>query len=70
MLTQMIRLDPEVQPLMVNGVSLPGAELVLSVDNLLKISQIYFKSWDGSVNGSPPTGGGGANGKYIPTQTC
>jgi hypothetical protein len=23
---------------------------------------IYFKSWDGSVNGAPPTGGGGANG--------
>jgi len=23
---------------------------------------VYFKSWDGSVNGSPPTGGGGAGG--------
>ncbi|KAF8960871.1 pectin lyase fold/virulence factor [Flammula alnicola] len=25
-------------------------------------SGVYFKSWDGSVNGAPPTGGGGANG--------
>ncbi|KAF8909621.1 pectin lyase fold/virulence factor [Gymnopilus junonius] len=23
---------------------------------------VYFKSWDGSVNGAPPTGGGGAGG--------
>ncbi|PPQ77955.1 hypothetical protein CVT25_015430 [Psilocybe cyanescens] len=38
----MIRLDPKIQPIMVNGV--------------------YFKSWDGSVNGAPPTGGGGAGG--------
>ncbi|KAH9474648.1 Putative galacturan 1,4-alpha-galacturonidase A [Psilocybe cubensis] len=39
---RMFRLDPKIQPIMVNGV--------------------YFKSWDGSVNGSPPTGGGGAGG--------
>ena len=39
---QMIRLDPQVQPNMVNGV--------------------YFKTWTGTVNGSPPTGGGGGGG--------
>ncbi|KAI0628254.1 pectin lyase-like protein [Trametes polyzona] len=39
---KMIRLDPQVQPNMVNGV--------------------YFKTWTGSVNGSPPTGGGGGGG--------
>ncbi|KAF8186344.1 pectin lyase fold/virulence factor [Pholiota molesta] len=26
------------------------------------VSGVYFKSWDGSVNGAPPTGGGGAKG--------
>jgi len=39
---RMIRLPPNVQPNMANGV--------------------YFKTWDGSVNGVPPTGGGGAGG--------
>ncbi|KDQ32698.1 glycoside hydrolase family 28 protein, partial [Pleurotus ostreatus PC15] len=36
---KMIRIDPNIQPNMGNGV--------------------YFKSWTGTVNGSPPTGGGG-----------
>ena len=27
-------------------------------------TKVYFKSFDGSVNGSPPTAGGGANGDY------
>ncbi|KAF8878075.1 pectin lyase-like protein [Infundibulicybe gibba] len=39
---RMIRIDPNVQPNMGNG--------------------IYFKSWDGSVNGAPPTGGGAGPG--------
>ncbi|KAF8909620.1 pectin lyase fold/virulence factor [Gymnopilus junonius] len=26
--------------------------------------RVYFKSWDGSVNGAPPTGGGGAGGDH------
>ncbi len=24
--------------------------------------QVYFKSWTGTINGSPPTGGGGGTG--------
>ncbi|KAG9226911.1 hypothetical protein CCMSSC00406_0003416 [Pleurotus cornucopiae] len=39
---KMIRIDPNIQPNMGNGV--------------------YFKSWTGTVNGSPPTGGGGGTG--------
>jgi hypothetical protein len=28
--------------------------------------QVYFKSWDGSLNnGVPPTGGGGGSGEHI-----
>ncbi|KAF4607876.1 hypothetical protein EYR40_000212 [Pleurotus pulmonarius] len=38
----MIRIDPNLQPNMGNGV--------------------YFKSWTGTINGSPPTGGGGGTG--------
>ncbi|KAF9045506.1 pectin lyase fold/virulence factor [Panaeolus papilionaceus] len=40
---KMIRIDPNVQPNMVNGV--------------------YFKSWTGTANGSPPNNGGGGTGR-------
>ncbi|KAF4603057.1 hypothetical protein EYR38_003462 [Pleurotus pulmonarius] len=39
---KMIRIDPNIQPNMGNGV--------------------YFKSWTGTISGSPPTGGGGGTG--------
>ncbi|KAJ7481917.1 pectin lyase fold/virulence factor, partial [Mycena latifolia] len=30
--------------------------------------QVYFKSWDGSINGRPPTGGGAGPGQNITTR--
>ena len=32
--------------------------------------KVYFKSWDGTVNGVPPTGGGGAGGMLWSSTTC
>ncbi|KAF7295259.1 Glycoside hydrolase family 28 protein [Mycena indigotica] len=32
-------------------------------DDCLAIKGVYFKSWDGSINGVPPTGGGGGTGQ-------
>ncbi|PPR03372.1 hypothetical protein CVT24_012497 [Panaeolus cyanescens] len=42
---KMIRIDPNVQPNMVNG------------------RKVYFKSWTGTTNGSPPNNGGGGTGR-------
>lgn len=57
----MLRLPSDVQPNNVHGVS----RSVWRVNTLMYPHQIYFKTWDGSLNnGEPPTGGGGGSGKH------
>lgn len=46
---------------MANGVR----EASIRISSCSCRAQIYFKSWDGTVNGSPPTGGGGGLGVSI-----
>ncbi len=58
----MLRLDAKVQPNMANGVSGYAHTMLQSGSQYL---QVYFKSWTGTVNGSPPTGGGGGKGAHI-----
>lgn len=62
----MTRIDAKVQPNMQNGVCSKFDEVSRSRDfNRFFIDQVYLKTWDGSVNGAPPTGGGGGPGQCI-----
>jgi galacturan 1,4-alpha-galacturonidase len=53
------------QPDFVTDVILENIEMI-RINSTLQPNMkngIYFKTWTGSINGSPPTGGGGAGGK-------
>ncbi|KAF9485615.1 pectin lyase-like protein [Pholiota conissans] len=59
-----LRLRHRVKPDNVINVEMDNLQMIRLDPNVQPNmgSGVYFKSWDGSVNGSPPTGGGGAKG--------